>query len=139
VLDTWKPCAGHLVTWGGVVELQQDHAAPISPPWPHSFTHSHGEHEVATAITIADLELTLERHSLTTTPLFNPPRPQLRLGHHHLLHLFLELSESRYSHIADFSTPRAHRSATTLAVLHGQSFTARLRPIPPSFHPSGVL
>jgi hypothetical protein len=90
VLDMWTPCVGRLVTWEGDVGLQQDHAAPNPPPWPHSFTHARGEHEVATAITIADPELALEHHRLTSAPFFNPPWPQLRLGTLYLLHLLPE-------------------------------------------------
>jgi hypothetical protein len=90
VLDAWRPRASRLVTWEGDVGLQQDHAALNPPPWPHSFTHARGEHEVSTAITIADSELALEHHSLTIAPFFNPPRPQLRLGPLYLLHLLPE-------------------------------------------------
>jgi hypothetical protein len=84
VLNAWRPCTSHLVTWGSAVGLQKDRVAPNSPPWPHSFTYARGEHEIATAITIAGLELSLERHSLTNAPLFNPSHPQL---HHHLTDL----------------------------------------------------
>jgi hypothetical protein len=83
VLDTWRPHADHLVIWGSVFGLQQDRAALNSPPWPHSFTRARGEHEVATAITIADPELALECHSLTTIPFFNPSCSQLSPGLRH--------------------------------------------------------